>query len=582
MRAARRISWSKILIVIALLACAGLALATRRVAELDVAALRQASDTLRNSEMALLDLGDAESSQRDYLLTGDERELTPFLSIEAIACRRRMVQGPADGAGPRIKTLVSRFGEVCHARMTELRQTILVRRSGGQAAAVAAVRTDRGRVLMDQAKALTSQIQTLAVAQGDAHAVDLGRRMSFGAFLLVGLAFVGLVLVNARSVVSSLRRSLGAMEPAMARISGDAVARETPAPFAAAAPAAGGPGFGAADGPTEPIALVGRMANRLMGCADESEFVQVVETYAPRLLPGVAGALYALTPSRTSLRRIGAWNAPTRSALELTPGECRGLRGGGPHVVTGARGDVVCQHVRAGGGSVGYRCLPLVAQGETVGLLYLEDPEGVLASHEIRLQVLSETIAASLVNLRLRDGLRSQSIRDSLTGLFNRRYLEESLELECSRADRTLQPLSLIMADVDHFKQFNDSFGHEAGDIVLRQIADLLRRSARKGDVACRYGGEEFILMLPGSDLGAAIRLAERMRTAVHRLELAYRGRRMGDVTLSFGVAVYSAAAGGRGALIAAADHALYAAKAAGRNRVEPQERVALQPVAIG
>jgi diguanylate cyclase (GGDEF)-like protein len=165
--------------------------------------------------------------------------------------------------------------------------------------------------------------------------------------------------------------------------------------------------------------------------------------------------------------------------------------------------------------------------------------------------------------------LRNQSIRDSLTGLFNRRYLEESLELECSRAERSKDPISVVMLDVDHFKRFNDTFGHDAGDIVLKHIGEILRRSIRQGDVACRFGGEEFVLVLPGTGAAEALAVAERIRQSAQKLEVVYRSQSLGRITVSLGVAVYPIAGETPAELIEAADQTLYKAKNAGRDRVE-------------
>jgi diguanylate cyclase (GGDEF)-like protein len=287
-----------------------------------------------------------------------------------------------------------------------------------------------------------------------------------------------------------------------------------------------------------------------------------------QILPGVPGALYVLSNSQTILRRIGEWNAPLGSGAEFAPSECWGLRRGQPHIITDASSDIVCRHVQPEQ-LTGYRCLPLVAQGETVGLFFIEQRQAAIAVNDQDLRALTETVALSLANLRLREKLRNQSIRDPLTGLFNRRYLEESLELECSRAERSKQPITVVMVDVDHFKRFNDTFGHDAGDLVLKNIGELLRRSIRQGDVACRYGGEEFMLVFPGTSASEAVGVAERVREGARRLEIVYRNQTLGRITVSLGVAAYPMAGETPAELIDAADQTLYAAKNAGRDRVE-------------
>lgn len=174
----------------------------------------------------------------------------------------------------------------------------------------------------------------------------------------------------------------------------------------------------------------------------------------------------------------------------------------------------------------------------------------------------------ALSNLRLRETLRHQSIRDPLTGLFNRRYLEETFERELRRAARADASIGVVIFDIDHFKRFNDTFGHEAGDLVLKELGPLIKEHRRGDDVACRYGGEEFVLVLPGITLEATRLRAEALREAVKRLGLSLREQSLGQVSLSLGVEVYPASGQTAEGLIRIDDEALYRAKREGRDRV--------------
>ena len=193
-------------------------------------------------------------------------------------------------------------------------------------------------------------------------------------------------------------------------------------------------------------------------------------------------------------------------------------------------------------------CIPLTSQEGNLGVLHFQNlPSISLGGREVAekgidpLQQLAATvadhIALALTNLRLRETLRQQAVRDPLTGLFNRRYLEETLERELRRAKRKDTAIGVIMLDLDHFKQLNDTYGHEAGDHVLRTLGDLLQSHVRGGDIACRYGGEEFVLILPESDAAVTLRRAEEFRQGVEALPVFYRGQQLG-VTISLGVAV--------------------------------------------
>jgi len=168
----------------------------------------------------------------------------------------------------------------------------------------------------------------------------------------------------------------------------------------------------------------------------------------------------------------------------------------------------------------------------------------------------------------LRERLQEQAMRDKLTGLYNRHYVEEWFGLELRRAQRHGWSIAAIMLDIDHFKGFNDTFGHEAGDLVLRELAGALGRTTRGSDVASRYGGEEFLVLLPECPFDAALRRAERMREEVAKLELRYGDKPLGPVTVSLGVAVFPDHTKESEELLRCADEALYAAKQAGRNRV--------------
>jgi diguanylate cyclase (GGDEF)-like protein len=181
---------------------------------------------------------------------------------------------------------------------------------------------------------------------------------------------------------------------------------------------------------------------------------------------------------------------------------------------------------------------------------------------------VAEQFALALANVRLRETLRGQSIRDPLTGLFNRRYMEETLDRELSRAERGRRALSVVLLDIDRFKHFNDTFGHEAGDTVLASLGALLRSVSRASDVACRYGGEEFALILPEASLQDARRRAEEIQDAIRGLRVSHGGRPLEGVRCSMGVAAFPEHGEAGGALLRAADAALYRAKREGRDQV--------------
>ncbi len=220
--------------------------------------------------------------------------------------------------------------------------------------------------------------------------------------------------------------------------------------------------------------------------------------------------------------------------------------------------------------------LPLIAGQTNFGTLVLTGP-GFDDEERMTATSLAAQAVVALENARLHSIVERQALVDGLTGLANRRHCEEALSAEIARAERFGSPLALVFADLDDFKAVNDAFGHPAGDSVLREFADVLRDTVREADVAGRWGGEEFVLLLPGTDAAGGAQLAERVRTAVESRTILSRDGEPIAVTCSFGVAAYPAA-GGSPELLTAADAALYTAKHQGKNRVETATTAVQRP----
>jgi diguanylate cyclase (GGDEF)-like protein len=238
-------------------------------------------------------------------------------------------------------------------------------------------------------------------------------------------------------------------------------------------------------------------------------------------------------------------------------------------------GGLLCTHLKHPP-PAGYVCLPLMAKGDVLGLLHIRNRAEEIRGDAARTErpwedvsaTLSEMLSLSLSNIRLRENLSNQSIRDPLTGLFNRRYVEENLQREISRAARKKEPVGVVMIDIDHFKTFNDLHGHAAGDRVLVELAGFLQSQMRGADIVCRYGGEEFTLILPECTLDNTIRRANQLVADARQTTVQDGGRTLGHITLSMGVAAYPEHGANPAAPLAAADAVLYKAKQAGRDRV--------------
>ena len=325
---------------------------------------------------------------------------------------------------------------------------------------------------------------------------------------------------------------------------------------------------------TREVELLRQLSELLQACATPEEAHVVMGQLCGRLFPGTSGAVLVTPASRDGLWAVAVWGPPLAGGRErFQLDDCWALRRGRVYRVDAAGTSPTCPHLGEPSPS-SFVCVPLAAQGETLGLITLAVPAGAtsdagLGDARVRLAVtVAEQFALALANVRLRETLRGQSIRDPLTGLFNRRYMEETLDRELSRAARERRPLSLVLLDIDRFKHFNDSFGHEAGDTVLASLGTLLRNVSRAGDVACRFGGEEFVLILPEASLQDARRRAEDIREAIRSLRITHGGRPLEGVRCSMGVAAYPEHGEVGGALLRAADAALYRAKREGRDQV--------------
>ncbi len=320
-------------------------------------------------------------------------------------------------------------------------------------------------------------------------------------------------------------------------------------------------------------ALLTELRQFLQVCASLPEAGPIIEKTMRRLFPRSNGALYLLSASRSDLAPISRWgrHEADTGAGPILPDECWGLRRGHAYRVKDPSREVVCRHLCGTMGS--YLCFPIVAHGEVIGLLHLCESSSAhedlfLDQHAEIIFEIGELISLAVANIKLRETLTYQSIKDPLTGLFNRRYLEETFVRELSRARRNKYPIGVIMCDIDHFKQFNDLYGHAAGDTVLAEIGRFLSKNLRTADIVCRYGGEEFALILPEASLEHTRMRAEDLCRKAHDLRLSFENRLLGPITLSFGVAGYPHHGESLEIVLRAADAALYRAKQQGRNQV--------------
>jgi diguanylate cyclase (GGDEF)-like protein len=329
---------------------------------------------------------------------------------------------------------------------------------------------------------------------------------------------------------------------------------------------------------TTEITLLSQLGTLLHACLTVDEAFNIFSQFAPRLFPTESGALCILSPSRNALESASVWGDFPAGEQVFAPDDCWALRSGRMHYVDEPSSAVLCRHL-SGWSAVAHLCVPMAAQGETLGILHVHsNPVSPVGTKEVirplsdskrqLATALAEQVGLAIANLKLRETLRLLSVRDPLTGLFNRRFMQESLERELRRAARSTRPLGGILLDIDHFKLFNDSYGHEAGDIVLRELGAFLQSQIRGEDIACRVGGEEFLLILPDTSLDVTRQRAEKLLEAGKRVSIQYGGRPLGVIAFSMGVVVFPAHGTTCDVILRSADEALYQAKAQGRDRV--------------
>lgn len=322
------------------------------------------------------------------------------------------------------------------------------------------------------------------------------------------------------------------------------------------------------------VSMLGEMSGFLQACPSADEAYACIASFGPRLFAGSVGVLFLREGEGATWHPQHRWGSTgSHPATAFDDADCWALRRSRAYRVDAPDHGLRCPHLgRASAGMAAYACLPLTAMGKTFGLLHIgygDAIQGDAADRRHGVAVaMAEQIALALANLQLREALLRQSMCDPLTGVFNRRHLQEALPRELARCRREQAPLSVLMLDVDHFKQFNDRHGHAAGDLVLKEVARAITRALRSGDVACRYGGEEFALILPDADADAAQALAERLLASVRALELRHEQRALGRITASIGVASFPRSGEDGEAMLDAADAALYRAKQGGRDRV--------------
>ena len=544
-RAAYPYAWIGIVGVVSLMALSAIVgfLATSE----DQARLNQARLMNRELRLMLVSLVDAETGVRGFVLTGKVEYLEPYEwgtralqtlppaltdEVDAFAASQ-----PAGLNGEQMP-----FSQNITALRTVWADAIRQAESHDLASASATLESRHGKKLMDGLRAdiggfIATRDQAALKAE---NAIDREENWVLLLNLLGGAAAIGALIYAARrSARDTARRERAVSDHVQAR---------------------------------HQIERLFVMAEMLQSATDREDANEVLRASATQLLPGLGGALYVFNNSRDRLDLSTTWSGDGSTGAQsdlpdhITPNSCWALKRGKPHRNTGITGALRCAHAVAGQATLE---IPMAARGELYGLLELTatgpDAEARMADIQLIAGALADAMSLALSSISLRERLRNQALRDPLTGLYNRRFLEEMIERLAHDAERKRTPLAALMLDLDHFKTLNDQFGHATGDAVLRQVSNTIMASLRVTDVACRYGGEELAILMPDTSLEQAMVKAEQIRAAITDMS---RDGRVPPVSASIGIASTPETSVRAADLIAAADAALYLAKQQGRDRV--------------
>lgn len=547
------------ILIILIVAClALLPILSGNQANATLNALKEGSAKERAYNLMLSLLKDAETGQRGFLIGGDESFLAPYKAgIAAIPAAREDLQRLASSDNER--GLVARIAELSMAKMTEMGDTIRLKKAGDTKAAMEIVANRHGKIMMDEMRALLgSQMSDLADHRTQLRE-ELAAALRYNAILGVGVSLASLVLIiaavyivtkslNERAEAARQSRSLAESNAQLARQS--AVRAER-------------------------LSITASMLQALDSVKSPPELERVLPVFLRKLLPDTAGAVYLYRNSRDVLELKASWGSVEDVPPTVLPAECWGLRLGKVHVAT-LDHDLCCSH-----GEIWLRrretqtCVPMISQGDVIGVLVISgdrrDDDSVDIAHVI---TLAEQLSLAISNVSLRDTLRHQSTVDPLTGLYNRRFFDESLKRELARAQRSRSACSVVMMDLDHFKRVNDTHGHEGGDLVLQAASRVILQRVRASDIACRCGGEELVLLLPDCSAEEAAKFGEAIRLSLNGIVIQHHGVTISGISASFGVAQWRGHEEGGQELLQAADRAMYMAKKGGRNRVVVADQI--------
>jgi diguanylate cyclase (GGDEF)-like protein len=514
------------------------------------------------------EMASAESGQRGYILTASIAYLDPYYrATNTVRGRLNRLRALVSDNDQQVAK-VGQIDQLITQKFAEMAETIVAQSTGNSAGATALVLRNRGegiaRKFHEAIGTMEEDEEVLLVERQEQ--ADIARQAAFLTLAGFMATIAGLLATLYYLIKREINRKILASEE-LEILAGqlqerqDNLVRER-----------------------NEVSQLNEASNFLQSCEDMAEISAVMGSFLAKMFPGHAGTIYTTAPSRNRLDLLSAWGSAEGDAPQhFTPQQCWGLRRGQVHTHSTDDVSPSCEHFSVAAKYEATLCIPLAAHGETLGLLTLvHDATLQDAGEDIRrrAEMVARQVGLTLSNIRLRESLRDQSIRDPMTKAFNRRHLEAVVEMEFARAERFKRPLSIAMLDIDHFKRYNDTHGHQSGDAALIAVSQHIQSNLRGTDWLFRYGGEEFLILLSESDAADASTRLDALRASISEMGITVDGVSLPHVTVSCGVAGLDASGTTFSELVAAADEALYEAKRSGRNQVklaaDSQSKIAL------
>ncbi len=494
-------------------------------------------------------LKDVQSSQRGYIITGIEDYLTPYyVALPKIDDQVREIAKMISDNPAQLEDMKN-LSERVRNRLDTTERIIGIYQKQGQSAAIAEVKEGLGKREMDEIRIIVADMV------GREQELLTVRRNSVENYFNITMYAAVSGLLVCIGILSAVFMMMS--REAAHRIKTEASLRDAAAEMERA---------------NNEAKIISRMGDYLRSAREQEEAYEMIAGSMPEIFPHSYGSVSIFNNSRNVLHPVLQWGEiPEGTKLEFEPEDCWALRQGRVHMDSGEEAVPTCEHLENIPDGNMTICLPMQAQGETIGQIFIGADKTkrhqATRSELGTMRRVTEQISLALANLNLQRALKEQSIKDPLTKLYNRRYLEETLIRECARAQRNGQPLTVLIMDVDFFKKVNDTYGHDGGDAVLVAFAKMLSTKCRKEDIACRWGGEEFVLVLGAADANLAQSRAQDICDTARGLKITFQGKTI-PITVSIGAAVYPEHGETPEDLIRNADQCLYKAKQGGRDRI--------------